>query len=102
VGLGEHACAILSNDSSLRCWGENARGQLGYGDTVTLYAPKDVPVVFPPRPAVRGTEQRGNGNTLSNCGIVGVVIGGTCGAVAGIVIVIRTLRRKRSTQRIHS
>ena len=28
----EHSCAIL-NDGGLRCWGRNANGQLGYGDT---------------------------------------------------------------------
>ncbi|HAZ11617.1 MAG: hypothetical protein A2X86_17995 [Bdellovibrionales bacterium GWA2_49_15] len=29
---GYHSCAIL-NDGTLRCWGNNAAGQLGYGDT---------------------------------------------------------------------
>ncbi|HMJ12622.1 MAG TPA: hypothetical protein VK524_14455, partial [Polyangiaceae bacterium] len=29
-----HACAILS-DGSVRCWGSNSYGQLGYGDTRT-------------------------------------------------------------------
>ncbi len=28
----DHACAIL-DDATLRCWGANAQGQLGYGDT---------------------------------------------------------------------
>lgn len=29
-----HACAILADDS-VRCWGQNGSGQLGYGDTTT-------------------------------------------------------------------
>ena len=33
ISLGrDHACAILS-DGKLRCWGDNAYGQLGYGNT---------------------------------------------------------------------
>mmetsp|Transcript_43177 Transcript_43177/g.101492 ORF Transcript_43177/g.101492 Transcript_43177/m.101492 type:complete len:1314 (-) Transcript_43177:47-3988(-) len=34
MALGtEHACAVL-NDSSVKCWGDNAHGSLGYGDTL--------------------------------------------------------------------
>ncbi|HYX32428.1 MAG TPA: Ig-like domain repeat protein [Oligoflexus sp.] len=33
-----HSCAVLS-DSSLRCWGRNSEGQLGYGDTTVRLAP---------------------------------------------------------------
>jgi alpha-tubulin suppressor-like RCC1 family protein len=33
-----HNCAILS-DNSLRCWGRNSEGQLGYGDTSARPAP---------------------------------------------------------------
>ena len=33
IALGrEHSCAIL-NDDSVKCWGKNNNGQLGYGDT---------------------------------------------------------------------
>jgi alpha-tubulin suppressor-like RCC1 family protein len=33
-----HACAVLDNNT-LKCWGYNGNGQLGYGDTTTLFAP---------------------------------------------------------------
>jgi alpha-tubulin suppressor-like RCC1 family protein len=33
-----HSCAILS-DNSLRCWGRNSEGQLGYGDTTARLTP---------------------------------------------------------------
>ena len=33
-GGGSHTCAIL-NDDTLKCWGDNSKGQLGYGDTST-------------------------------------------------------------------
>lgn len=32
---GLHSCAILTDDS-VRCWGVNSEGQLGYGDTYTI------------------------------------------------------------------
>jgi alpha-tubulin suppressor-like RCC1 family protein len=32
-GNSQHMCAVLDNDS-LKCWGRNASGQLGYGDMV--------------------------------------------------------------------
>ena len=36
VGVGEgHACALLDN-SDIKCWGENNKGQLGQGHTQTL------------------------------------------------------------------
>jgi alpha-tubulin suppressor-like RCC1 family protein len=34
----QHTCAILDN-STLKCWGENTDGQLGYGDTTLRSAP---------------------------------------------------------------
>ncbi|MCX6129968.1 MAG: hypothetical protein NTX25_13015, partial [Proteobacteria bacterium] len=34
----DHSCAIL-NDHSVKCWGQNAYGQLGYGDTTNRMAP---------------------------------------------------------------
>lgn len=33
-----HSCAVLS-DNSLRCWGRNSEGQLGYGDTTARLSP---------------------------------------------------------------
>lgn len=33
-----HVCALL-DDRSLRCWGQNATGQLGYGDTMSRTSP---------------------------------------------------------------
>jgi len=38
-----HTCAILS-DYTLKCWGNNANGQLGYGDNVSLDTPSASPV----------------------------------------------------------
>ncbi|MCK6511983.1 hypothetical protein L6R29_18735 [Myxococcota bacterium] len=35
---GSHSCAIL-DDSSVKCWGRNAVGQLGYGDTTQRTSP---------------------------------------------------------------
>jgi len=35
---GTHACAILDNDS-IKCWGRNSYGQLGYNDAVNRTAP---------------------------------------------------------------
>lgn len=34
----EHTCAILDNDS-VKCWGLNGSGQLGYGDTMSRSSP---------------------------------------------------------------
>ncbi|AUN98452.1 hypothetical protein C0V70_10115 [Bacteriovorax stolpii] len=39
VSLGaSHACALLVS-GSVRCWGNNFYGQLGYGDTSTIFSP---------------------------------------------------------------
>lgn len=38
---GSHTCAIKT-DGSLYCWGQNARGQLGIGDTVIRNVPTNV------------------------------------------------------------
>lgn len=41
----QHTCALL-DDASLRCWGRNAYGELGYGDTVERRAPPATTVDF--------------------------------------------------------
>jgi alpha-tubulin suppressor-like RCC1 family protein len=38
-----HTCAIL-DDNTLKCWGANTNGQLGYGDVANRLAPPDAPV----------------------------------------------------------
>ena len=46
---GNHTCALLSTGGA-RCWGENASGQLGYGNTTDVNAPSsvaDIQVVTP-------------------------------------------------------
>ncbi len=48
VALGkEHTCAILEdsdNNKTLKCWGRNNRGQLGYGNTTDLIVPASTTV----------------------------------------------------------
>ena len=44
---GDHTCAVLDN-GSVRCWGEGANGQLGYGNTTDVgddESPASVPAV---------------------------------------------------------
>jgi len=41
----DHTCAIL-NDDTLKCWGYNVDGQLGYGNDTTLLAPSGATVQF--------------------------------------------------------
>jgi alpha-tubulin suppressor-like RCC1 family protein len=40
-----HNCAILEDDESVVCWGNNAEGQLGVANILATYSP--VPVTFP-------------------------------------------------------
>ncbi|MBC7658126.1 MAG: hypothetical protein H7249_00305 [Chitinophagaceae bacterium] len=42
-----HSCAIL-NDDSVKCWGQNASGQLGYGDAVKRGIPDATPINLGP------------------------------------------------------
>lgn len=44
---GAHSCALMMHDSSVRCWGDNWRGQLGYGSSVVEFsATAEKAVVF--------------------------------------------------------
>jgi len=44
IAVGEHhACAVLKEDGSVRCWGKNESGQLGDGTTVDREVPTAVP-----------------------------------------------------------
>jgi hypothetical protein len=45
-GTGEHSCAVL-DDMTVRCWGHNSSGQLGYGSMITI---GDGPNEMPPQP----------------------------------------------------
>lgn len=40
---GDHTCALL-DDATVKCWGDNGNGQLGYGDTIERQAPASAPV----------------------------------------------------------
>ncbi|MDQ6774774.1 MAG: hypothetical protein M3071_00835, partial [Actinomycetota bacterium] len=42
---GAHTCALLA-DGTVRCWGQNTNGQLGYGNTANTDAPSSQPVVL--------------------------------------------------------
>jgi alpha-tubulin suppressor-like RCC1 family protein len=43
VAGASHTCAILDNDT-VKCWGNNGNGQLGYGDTNPRLSPPDTAV----------------------------------------------------------
>lgn len=61
VGGGSHTCALLNN-GSVRCWGYNQFGQLGYGhpnpigDTELPYTAGAVPLIDPAVQVVAGLE----------------------------------------------
>ncbi|HWF50501.1 MAG TPA: hypothetical protein VG294_07665 [Solirubrobacteraceae bacterium] len=42
---GAHTCALLA-DGTVRCWGQNTNGQLGYGNTANTDAPSSQPVAL--------------------------------------------------------
>ena len=42
VAGGYHTCAVFTNGTA-KCWGENADGELGYGDVATTRGAVDVP-----------------------------------------------------------
>lgn len=49
-----HSCAILDDDS-VKCWGQNASGQLGYGDNKKLGTPAATSIVLGGKAAVIAT-----------------------------------------------
>nr|WP_255216849.1 hypothetical protein [Pseudenhygromyxa sp. WMMC2535] len=67
IGGGEHACVILEDDGSLRCWGSNHYGQLGYGDTENI-GDGELPDTAGPVPLLP--------ESLSHVDIVDLVTGG--------------------------
>jgi alpha-tubulin suppressor-like RCC1 family protein len=60
VALGAFFTCAVATDASLRCWGKNTFGQLGYGDTVDrgdsggVLSVGPVPVAGPVRQVVAG------------------------------------------------
>jgi len=48
TGAATHRCAILLDDNSVLCWGNNDVGQLGNGSRASTATPS--PVIAPPRP----------------------------------------------------
>lgn len=56
---GDHTCAVLVG-GTVRCWGRNNHGNLGYGDTQDLYAPGDQDV-----PGIVGVKELALGNNHS-------------------------------------
>ncbi|MEM1009953.1 MAG: hypothetical protein AAGJ35_13230, partial [Myxococcota bacterium] len=43
----DHICALL-DDQTVRCWGNNIKGQLGYGNLTLRTAPSAMPIVEKP------------------------------------------------------
>lgn len=62
----DHGCAILDN-GTLKCWGRNHVGQLGYGDTTTRLAPDTNPVNLG---AGRTAKQVTIGDTYFTCALL--------------------------------
>jgi alpha-tubulin suppressor-like RCC1 family protein len=46
---GQFSCALLANGNA-RCWGRNAHGQLGLGNTTPISLPTSDVLLFPPKP----------------------------------------------------
>jgi len=46
IALGPRSSCAILNDDSVKCWGKNNDGILGYGDTVTRLIPPDSPINF--------------------------------------------------------
>ncbi|NOK33289.1 RTX toxin [Corallococcus exercitus] len=49
ASVGSHTCALLSTGKA-RCWGNNSRGQLGYGNTSNIVTPTADIQLLPPTP----------------------------------------------------
>ena len=59
-----HTCAILDDDT-LKCWGENDYGQLGYGDTTNRNSPEATAVVDLGSGRTAKTVSAGDGHTCA-------------------------------------
>lgn len=77
LGVGwHHTCAIL-NDGSIKCWGENYKGQLGQGDTALRgHRSADMGDALPP--VLLGTGRRAVDCALGGYGTGSTHRGNTC------------------------
>ena len=67
VSVGEYnICALLDNDT-VKCWGRNNHGQLGYGDTIQRNTPASTPINLGPG---RTAKQISTGSHYNACALL--------------------------------